>query len=129
MLLQKERNRIYKVRNGQRKPWNDVSLLNDVVGMDSYYINKPQKLIITTLFRFYGWFFICTLLSFHLLIIPMVPVWAYCMYRFYIGLKCMEKYNVSKCKVVLYSCFVIVVESIISIYIRKAIWFVVTQIL
>lgn len=51
----------------------------------------------------------------------MIPVWAFCIYRFYIGLKYFEKYNVSKYKVILYSCFVIAAELIISVYIRKAI--------
>lgn len=118
-----------RMKNGLRQNRDDVMLLNDANEMNSFYINKPRKLIVRTLFRFFGWFFICALLSFHIFKFPMIPVWAYCIYKFYIGLKYFEKYNVSKCKVVIFSCFVIVTELIISIFVRKAIWFLFSRIL
>lgn len=116
------------MKNGLREPSNDAILLNSVREMDFYYINKPRKFIIFTLFRFYGWFFLCALLSFHILMGPMVPVWTYCIYKFYIGLKYLKKYNVSKCKIAMYTVFIIAIELISSAYIRDAIWVILIRI-
>lgn len=117
------------MKNGVRGSSNDAAMLSQIAGMDSYYINKPKRLIILSLFRFYGYFFICSLLSFHILIVPMVPVWVYLLYKFYIALKCLEKFNVSKQKVVVYSFVVIAFEIISSVYIRKVIWLIITRVL
>ena len=97
--------------------------LNAINQMESLTIYKPWKIIFYVIRSQLLRFFILTLLSFDLFIWAMIPVWSIIIYEYYITLKWLEIFNISKIKVMIWTLFAEVLFIMISPLIRKCIWF------
>ena len=105
---------------------DDAVLLNYADLLETHYINKPIKKIIRVMASLYFSFFYCFLFSFNILIVPMIPLWAYSIYRFYIALKYFKKFNLSQCKIIIFTVIICSIEAILCFYIRKMIYYIIT---
>ena len=90
--------------------------------MEISYLKKPWTAIFKAAFLWYLRFFALALLSFHLLIVGLVPIWIIFIYQFfYVFLKRLEKFGISKLKFGAFGVFVIVMEIVASHFIRELI--------
>lgn len=104
---------------------DDAILLNYSDFLETHYINKPIKKIIETMVSLYLSFFYCFLFSFNILIVPMIPLWVYSIYRFYTALQYFKKFNLSPTKIIFFTLFICLIEMILSFYIRKLLYFII----
>ncbi len=70
-------------------------------------------------------FFYCFLFSFNVLIVPMIPLWVYSIYRFYIALQYFKRFNLSPSKIIFFTVIICFIEMILCFYIRKILYFVI----
>lgn len=105
------------------------TILERIRDMESYYIFKPMKDIRDVFYRmFFVDFLICTMLSFHIFWVPMIPAWLYCIFRQYIRVRYLEKYNFSAGKVLILMLFVLSGEFVAAHYVRQLVWYILTNI-
>lgn len=104
---------------------DDAVLLNFADIIETHYINKPVKKILRVMASLYLNFFYCFLFSFNILIVPMIPLWTYSIYRFYIALKYFKKFNLSPCKIIFFTVIICLIEIVLCFYIRKMLYFVI----
>jgi len=103
---------------------DDAILLNYADFLEIHYINKPIKKILKAILSLCLNFFCCFLFSFNILIVPMIPLWAYSIYKFYIALKYFKRFNLSPLKITLFTIIICFIEMILSFYIRKILYFI-----
>jgi len=111
--------------NPSELAWRSAFSLRSASGGEKIYIYKPWKTIFRVLSCYYVFFAFLTLISFHVLILFLLPVWIILLYEFYIALKWMENFNISPIKMTVFSLFIETGFIIASPYIRKGIgWFI-----
>lgn len=76
--------------------------------MNAFYIYKPWRAIARRLAGHTVVFFVFALMTFHIFAIPMAAVWVLYLYRFYITLKWLEKFNLSPFKIAIFFVFLTV---------------------
>lgn len=108
---------------------DDAVLLNFADILETHYINKPVKKILRVMASLHLNFFYCFLFSFNILTVPMIPMWAYSIYRFYIALQYFKKFNLSPYKIIFFTGMICFIEAVLCYYIRKIIYFAITVIL
>ncbi len=96
--------------------------LNAADFAETFYIDKPKRGIMAKLAGMYFYFFFCTLLSFGILWMPMVPAWGLCIYKFYCTVRYLKIYNISAKKLCIFSVLVVGAEFLLAVYARKALW-------
>jgi len=103
---------------------DDAVLLNYADFLETHYINKPIKKIIRVLASIYLNFFYCFFFSFNILIVPMIPLWVYSVYRFYTALKYFKKFNLSPSKIIFFTLVICIIEMFLCSYIRKILYLI-----
>ena len=99
--------------------WKASFSLQSVTGQEKIYIYKPWKAIFRTFFYYYAFFAFLTLLSFNVLALVLIPAWFMLLYQFFIALKWMENFNISKVKTTVYSALIETGFVAAAPYVRK----------
>ena len=80
-------------------------------------------------FYYYAFFAFLTLLSFNVLALVLIPAWFMLLYQFFIALKWMENFNISKVKTTVYSALIETGFVAAAPYVRKFLWWFVSDFL
>ena len=108
---------------------DDAILLNFANLLETHYINKPIKKILQVMASLYLNFIYCFFFSFNILTVPMIPLWTYSIYRFYIALQYFKRFNLSPPKIIFFTVIICFIEAVLCYYIRKMLYFAITVIL
>ena len=86
------------------------------------YLVKPWDAIFKIAFLWFLRFFAVAMLSFHILIVGLIPIWVIFIYNFfYVFFKRLKKFNISRIKFGIFSAFVIISEIVASHFLREII--------
>lgn len=86
------------------------------------YLVKPWGAIFKIAFLWFLRFFAVAMLSFHILIVGLIPIWVIFIYNFfYVFFKRLKKFNISRIKFGIFSAFVIISEIVASHFLREII--------
>lgn len=106
----------------------DARTTDAVMKMETHYMFRPLKQIKKLFCKmFFIDFAMCTLLSFHILWVPMIPIWGRCIYRQYVRIMYLKKFNMSVVKVLIFILSVLSLEFVASFYLRKLLWLIITN--
>ena len=83
------------------------------------YLHRPWRLVFAETGKWFLKFLPLALLSFNILLIPLVPCWIIMLYNyFYVYFNKLNNFGISKIKFGIFSAFVIIAELIASHFIR-----------
>lgn len=112
-------------RFGSGVAYGDAGEVMLAVTADKFYINKPWSAIFGEAAFHFLLFFIISMISFHILLVPAVPLWVIEGYRFfYVFFKKLERFNISKIKFAVFGAAVILTELVAAHFLRELIYYV-----
>lgn len=106
--------------------WRCSLGLNAINQMEPLHIYKPWGAIFYTLSVQLVRLATLTLVTFNMLIWFFIPVWMMVLYEYFLSLKWMQKYNISSIKILIFTIACEMCFTIISPFIRKCIWFMIS---
>lgn len=117
--------RLIPKRLGSGVAYPDAKEAMTLLNGEKLWIIKPWRAIFGEAAFHFLMFFIISMMSFHIFLVPAVPLWVIEGYRFfYIFLKKLERFNISKVKFSIFGISIILIEIVASIFLRELIYYI-----